>query len=304
MEKRNQLRIAAYGTHIFSDGAKALETILREKGYAVALNYLSAALASETKNKNSSSCLTTLAAEALLSGDADVLVLPWSCVPLQMPEGIVITALSGRSNEQVCLVINEAVAQPGVTLPLPQGAHVVVTADILGRQLITYRPDVQLSNVSLFMAANIYEGDFGDFDAFLTGLTSEMQQNLSAKGKVVVPLHPREFVPLPGSGLTAYLCCKDDLETRKTMLAAHHKSIVAEANVERQLSKIAGETAPQRVAAKCQIDQNGHYHLWCAYLHSQNGMLQRTAVSSSTSFQLAEQAWSRLEKNEQESFFH
>ena len=67
-----------------------------------------------------------------------------------------------------------------------------------------------------------------------------MQQNLSAKGKVVVPLHPREFVPLPGSVLTAYLCCKDDLETRKTMLAAHHKSIVAEANVEIQLAKIAG----------------------------------------------------------------
>ncbi|MCF8247354.1 MAG: hypothetical protein K9J37_20070 [Saprospiraceae bacterium] len=85
----------------------------------------------------------------------------------------------------------------------------------------------------------------------------------------------------------AYLCCTDDLETRRLIQQQlHEPNTSAVTNVERKVQKLIGDELPLGVF--CERDSSGNYHVWAALADAWDQPVRRFRLSQSTNLGLAE----------------
>lgn len=232
--------------------------------------------------------------EPLLSGQVDLLAIPLKKVPLSLPEGTVLASLSERLETSLQLWVRKGKENRHKILHLPEAAHVVTSQPLFKGQLAFYRPDLNIQvEVRLDQGKSGIE-TFPDADA-LMGIFPLLDSHfLNPEDWQVTHLNWREFVTMPGEGVTALVVCTDDLFTRRLAQQMHHRLVAAETNVERSLAVYAEEAAIRQLGVRCQLDANGHYHLAATIQKADNEAWKSVTLSSSTSYQLAEQAWEML----------
>lgn len=232
---------------------------------------------------------------AMLRGDLDLAVHNLCELPTTQPEGLIIAGISFREDPADCLLIRQGEATSQL-FGLKNGAVVYASTTRRKSQLLGYRPDVQFKKSYSNVPTLLDQLRSGDFDALVMANADLARLRLELDGIEKIKLNIREFTTAPAQGVLAYLCCADDIETRRLVQRQlHEPNISAVTNVERKVLKILGGNTNMSLGVFCERDSSGNYHIWAALADDWNQPVRRVRLSQSTTLGLAEKVVTGLE---------
>ncbi len=230
------------------------------------------------------------------SAKVSVMASPLSLLPTTLPKGIVITALGERLNSSNSLIISTNNVDETQFLSLKTSTLVGFQNDINFLQFSNFEAhcSMQPMDMTPFQAIEMLEK--GDFGACVLPTECLLYLNLDENKYKIIPFSPKEYIPLAGQGVTAYLTDEDDLTTRRLLKAAFQgvklptgQTISTVTNIERKVKQLCGD---MDIAVYCEIDRAKNYHLLAAA--AVYGELKKVRLSQSTSFELAEKCYDKL----------
>lgn len=211
-------------------------------------------------------------------------VFPLSQIPLDKPEGVVITALPIRLAADEIILVKKSISEKGKMLNLPEGASVSVFTKMQKAQILHFRPDLKIIELSFGYFYKIEDLEF-ESDAMI--LPAAFAENFE-HDYISFPLQASEFVPAPGQGVLAFLSLKENIPVRRFLKQFHKKDISTCTNIERTiLSK-----SPYNVAVFCKKNNQGHFEINA--VSEKEGNLFRFNSASSTSLGLADEVLSKI----------
>ncbi|MEM6316458.1 MAG: hydroxymethylbilane synthase [Bacteroidota bacterium] len=234
--------------------------------------------------------------DALLQGSIDLAVHSMKDLPTESPEGLVIAGVSYRENPADWLVINKGKAIKDKIYQLKENAVVGTSSARRKAILLDIRPDVTLKDIRGNVPTRLKKLQEGQFDAIILAAAGLTRLELDMSDFVVVPLNKKEFIPAPAQGVLAYQTCKADIETRRVVQHLHQTKVATATNVERKVLNLFGGGCHMPLGVYCEIDARGNYHVWAAKADTWDGPLKRVRMSSSTTFELAEQVLAALKE--------
>ncbi len=230
------------------------------------------------------------------SAKVSVMASPLSLLPTTLPKGIVITALGERLNSSNSLIISTNNVDETQFLSLKTSTLVGFQNDINFLQFSNFEAhcSMQPMDMTPFQAIEMLEK--GDFGACVLPTECLQYLDLDENKYKIIPFSPKEYIPLAGQGVTAYLTDEDDLATRRLLKAAFQgvklptgQPISTVTNIERKVKQFCGD---MDIAVYCEIDRAKNYHLLAAA--AVYGELKKVRLSQSTSFELAEKCFEKL----------
>lgn len=220
-------------------------------------------------------------------GEADCLLSPLEKLPVNMPEGIAIAALTGGAQRGYCLVCHPGTLDNARPLFLKAAARVGVEEQLIAVQIAGYRPDILLTT-------GVDSSDLPDrwkqlsLDAIaIPSMSYELVKDNFGPHEMI-PLHPREVIPSPGFGVTAYLALISNIHIRKTLQTIHDPGIGALTNVERKILKLLPAPPEALLGVYCERPRAGQYQVRAFYQLPGSEAPIRVSFSSATTFELAE----------------
>lgn len=226
--------------------------------------------------------------DALLREEVDMAVHSMKDLPTVQPEGLALTAVSYRASPSDCLIIRPDAVASGPLFNLKTGAVVGTSSARRKAQLLDFRPDITLKDIRGNVPTRLEKLKNGDFDAIMLASAGLERLEIKLDGLEVIRFNPREFVPAPAQGVLAFQTRKDDLPLRRLLKKIHRADVAKTTNVERKVLQLAGGGCHMPLGVYCELDPQGNYHVWAAKAAEWNSPLQRTHLSSSTTFELAE----------------
>lgn len=232
--------------------------------------------------------------DALLRGDVDMAVHSMKDMQTESPEGLVITAVSYRENPADWLMIRKERVKEGKIMKLPENAVVGTSSARRKAQLLHFRNDIELKDIRGNVPTRLDKLRQGDFDAIMLAAAGVSRLEMDLSDFEIVKLNPREFVPAPAQGVLAWQTCEDDLTTRRILKKLHHSDVSARTNIERKVLNLMDGGCHMPLGVYCETDQMNNYHVWAAKAEEWNSPVKTVRVSSSTSYQLAEEVVKKL----------
>ena len=232
--------------------------------------------------------------DALLKREIDLAVHSMKDLPTTSPEGLVITAVSYRENPADWLVINKSQVDASKIYHLKDKAIIGTSSARRKALLLDIRPDIILKDIRGNVPTRLRKLREGQFNGIILAAAGLTRLDLDLSDFEVIKLNTKEFVPAPAQGVLAYQTCKDDFETRKIVKQLHQPQVSAVTNIERKVLNLLGGGCHMPLGVYCEQDQMGNYHVWAAKADTWDSSLKRVRLSSSTSFELAEQVLSAL----------
>lgn len=181
---------------------------------------------------------------SLIQGEVDAVLFPLWHLPLVIDNQITIGALTPRMNTKICLVKATAQESTPKLRELPAGFSVYSPYEIFVQQLKGIRSDLK--------ATTRETADYWILPHFEIGLQKPVREE-----DIIFTFQPRELVPLPGSGVWAYVVRKDQIDVRKWLATIHHSATSKITNIERGVSKYFEDTP---LAIYGTEDDNGYLH--------------------------------------------
>lgn len=228
--------------------------------------------------------------DALLSEEVDLAVHSMKDLPTTSPEGLVITAVSYREDPTDWLIIRKEVSVKNKLLQLEQGAIVGTSSARRKAQLLHFRSDLVLKDIRGNVPTRIDKLRQGQFDAIILAGAGITRLELDLSEFDVIKFDPKEFIPAPAQGVLAFQVRESDKELRRQLRALHKQEVADCTNVERRVLKLLDGGCHLPLGAYCTKDHEGNYHLWAAYAETATAPLKQVRLSSSTRFELAEEA--------------
>ncbi len=232
--------------------------------------------------------------DALLRGDIDMAVHSMKDMPTSQPEGLVITAVSYREDPSDWLLIRKESMDGNMDLRLKEGAIVGTSSARRKAQMLNFRSDIGLQDIRGNVPTRIEKLRNGDFDAILLAGAGVTRLQLDVSDLEVIKFNVKEFVPAPAQGVLAFQTCKGDKATRRILQKIHHSDVAEVTNIERKVLQLLDGGCQLPMGAYCEKDTMGNFHLWVASADAWDGELKKVRLSSSTSFELAENAIKKL----------
>jgi len=232
--------------------------------------------------------------DSLLRGDIDLAVHSMKDLPTESPEGLSITAVSYRENPADWLVINKGQEDTSKVYQLKENAIVGTSSARRKAILLDIRKDITLKDIRGNVPTRLQKLKEGQFDAIVLAAAGITRLDLDMSDFVVIKLNTKEFVPAPAQGVLAYQTRTSDIETRKIAKNLHDSKVASVTNVERKVLNLLGGGCHMPLGVYCELDDMGNYHVWAAKAATWEGALKRVRMSSSTSFELAEQVLAAL----------
>ena len=234
--------------------------------------------------------------KAILEGEIAACACSLAEMPIVLPLGLVITALSERKTVNNCLVSKNTVevrnpdaSGKGVVFAENKKMKVLALSDINCAQMQYLQPQYQVEKADLTPFESIGKVNESAYDAVILSQNDVNLLDLQANNWKIQPFSVREFIPKPGQGVTCFIVAEEDLPTRRLLKEAHYPSVSAVTNIERTVQKMLKDHV---VSAYCERDRMGNYHLWAAALI--NNDFRKIRLSQSTTFGMAEKAVEQL----------
>jgi hydroxymethylbilane synthase len=212
-------------------------------------------------------------------------------LPTQLPQGVAIAALCERIQVGMELVRRRESTDNGEVLNLKKNATVWVDNLNYKTQLLDFNPNIKVNCFRYEPLEAIAEMRAGNLDACLMSKVIVIGLNVGDTEFELTYFSPKELIPMPAQGVKAFLVASNDTETKQILKKMHNPNTAFVTNVERRLKQLFEDK--DTVAAYCEIDKEGIYHLWAA-ICKPNGQLQRVRLSQSTHYELAERAYEQL----------
>ena len=214
----------------------------------------------------------------LEQGECDAIFVNMAKIPMLIPDNLIITAVSKRFSPQYELLIKKEKQSENRSLDLAADATIFVTDECLPFLLKEISSNFVFSNEKTTS------------DALILPAYEVEKNNIPTKDWASTTLNPREFMPAAAQGVFAYVCNKNDVETRRFLKNLHHSDSSELTNIERSFVKL---NEGKICAAYCEKDKMDNFHLWVAVVQ-ENGTVTSARASTSTKVGLAEAAMKRI----------
>ncbi len=166
--------------------------------------------------------------EALLSGEIDLAVHSLKDVPTELPEGMVLAAVTERHDPSDVLVSDGGYDVDA----LPEGA-VVATSSLRRRaQLLHRRPDLRIVEIRGNVDTRVRKMREGEADALVLARAGLMRLDLSVPYTLVPP---EIMLPAVGQGSLAVATLKEHRLRKRIREALNHRASEAAARAERAM---------------------------------------------------------------------
>jgi hydroxymethylbilane synthase len=227
--------------------------------------------------------------EALLRGDIDMAVHSMKDMPTTQPDGLSLTAVSYREDPSDWLVMPKEKATGKGPLKLPEKAVVGTSSARRKAQMLDFRPDIQLKDIRGNVPTRLRKLKEGQFDAILLAAAGLKRLEIDLEEFFIFRFDPREMVPAPAQGVLVFQTCTDDLTTRRVLNKIHDRQVAEIIRIERSVLRLFDGGCQMPLGVYCEKDTMGNFHVWAAKANAWDQPVKRVNVSSSTSFELAEQ---------------
>jgi porphobilinogen deaminase len=206
---------------------------------------------------------------ALVNEEVGAVLLPLWRIPLELDERITIGALTRRLNPRICLVKTASVKNVPKLMDLPIGFKVFSPYEIYLSQLKSIRNDLR--------SVTAVAADYWLIPHYEIGL-----QDYFNEDHIVFSFHPKELVPIAGTGVWAYVVHKKHTDLRQQLVSIHHAATTRITNIERGVLK---EFEDIPIAIHGTEDDLGYLHFSAFKSHNK----RRITYSSGTSHGLVSQ---------------
>ncbi|MGN0709254.1 MAG: hydroxymethylbilane synthase [Anaerovoracaceae bacterium] len=197
---------------------------------------------------------------ALLTGETDLAVHSLKDMPMQLPDGLCITAVTKREDPGDAFVSNRFERLED----LPEGAVVGTSSLRRKAQLLAWRPDLDVRDLRGNVDTRLKKLDDGEFDAVV--LASSGLKRLGHADRIRENIPFEICVPAVGQGALAIECREDDEEVRGMLGFLNDTETRACTDAERAFMT--------RIGGGCQVPVGVHAEL-------SGAALELTAVISS-----------------------
>ena len=177
--------------------------------------------------------------QAMLAGEIDLAVHSLKDMPTEVPEGLVIGAITARLDpgDAFVSVRYKAIEE------LPQGARVGTSSLRRRAQLLAVRPDLTILDLRGNVNTRLAKLDAGEFDAIVLAAAGLKRLGLGERIRTILPR--AMILPAVGQGALAVECRADDLRIRECIDFLRDPHMTAAATAERAFLR--------RVEGGCQI---------------------------------------------------
>ena len=171
----------------------------------------------------------------MLAGGIDIAVHSLKDMPTEVPDGLIITAITKRYDPGDAFVSNKVAS----LAELPQGAVVGTSSLRRKAQLLHARPDLVVKDLRGNVNTRLRKLDAGEYDAAILAVAG--LRRLGFGGRITEVLPKSMILPAVGQGALAIEAREDDAETRELVAFLNDEATVACAKAERAfLARVEG----------------------------------------------------------------
>jgi len=230
----------------------------------------------------------SLLSSAIKNNEIDIALVNLYEVPVFKDKDIIIAGLSERVDPGESLVVRSKYVDKNADFRLGASTRISVADTRQLKQLAMVRPDLYFTEnyKDLRDLPFILNSSLADAAIVQNQETDMILKYIS--GFEIIKLNPKEFIPQPGSGATAYLTHSENIEIRRIIKSIHCKDTANVTNNERRLKQLAGENT---LGAYCYKDAGGYFHM-LAFKSDEHA--QTVRYSQSTSAGLAEKLFQSI----------
>ena len=196
--------------------------------------------------------------EALLNKTIDVAVHSHKDLPTENPDGLIIAGVSSRENPADWLIIREECVDDKQKFSLKSGAKVGTSSARRKSQFLSYRPDVELSELRGNVPTRIKKLKEGNYDAILLAAAGLERLELDLSDFHVEQLEPIEFVPAPAQGVLAWQIREDDYKLSDVFDALCDYDVMVNINIERRVLNLLDGGCQLPLGVYCDTELNEH----------------------------------------------
>lgn len=189
--------------------------------------------------------------QALADGRADLAVHSLKDVPMMLPEGFALAAITERASPLDAFVSNRYQRLE----ELPADA-VVGTASLRREAQIRARfPHLTVRPLRGNLQTRLQKLDNGEYDAIV--LAEAGLQRLGLENRIRSLLNPADSLPAAGQGALGIEIAEHRRDLAELLLPLNHAKTAAEVTAERALARALGGSCQVPLAAYCTGDENG-----------------------------------------------
>lgn len=192
---------------------------------------------------------------AMQEGEAHLAVHSLKDVPMQLPEGFVLAAVSTREDPRDAFISSRYETLES----MPAGA-VVGTASLRRELMLRSKfPHLIVKPVRGNVGTRLKKLDSGEFDALI--MASAGLKRLGLESRIREIISDEISLPSPGQGALGIECLETDTETRQTVAFINDEKTRACCLAERAVSRALGGSCQVPLAAYATIDEEGMMRL-------------------------------------------
>ena len=183
--------------------------------------------------------------EAILRNEVDIAVHSMKDVPTEFPAGLHLSSICEREDPRDAFISQVQSARFKVQgfKDLPQGARVGTSSLRRSSQLLSMRPDLQITQLRGNLDTRIRKLDEGQFDAIILAAAGVKRLGLQDRITEILPFDLS--LPAIGQGAIGIECRVDDVMINKIVGALDHKETSIAVKAERSFLK--------RLEGGCQV---------------------------------------------------
>jgi hydroxymethylbilane synthase len=194
--------------------------------------------------------------EALLAKTIDVAVHSHKDLPTENPEGLIIAGVSSRENPADWLIIREDCVDDQQKFSLKKGAKVGTSSARRKSQFLSFRPDVEISDLRGNVPTRIKKLREGQYDAILLAAAGLERLELDLFDFHVEQLEPNEFIPAPAQGVLAWQIREDDYKLSDVFDAICDYDVMININIERRVLNLLDGGCQLPLGVFCDVEMN------------------------------------------------
>ncbi len=196
--------------------------------------------------------------EELLAGTIDVAVHSHKDLQTENTEGLIIAGVSGRENPADWLVMREEAADAKQKFNLKKGAKVGTSSARRKSQILSFRPDVEISDLRGNVPTRINKLRTGQYDAIILAAAGLERLGTDLSEFTVEQLETSEFIPAPAQGVLAWQIRENDYKLTDVFDLVCDYDVLVNINIERRVLNLLDGGCQLPLGVFCDVEMNEH----------------------------------------------
>lgn len=226
--------------------------------------------------------------EELLNCSIDIAVHSHKDLPTEHPAGLIIAAVPERESPAELLLVLKDCVDVKQKLSLKVGATVGTSSNRRKAQLLSIRPDLNITDLRGNVPTRIQKLRDEGYDAIVLAQAGVNRLGLDLSEFHVDVVDPTEIVPAPAQGALAIQIRENDTALFDALQQINDAGIVEAIAVERKVLNLFQGGCHMPLGCYCR-KKDGKFEVWTSKADDQNDFPQRLFLRSATTEGLAEQ---------------